>query len=138
MQRESEQLRQQLRQQQQQQRGGGLAGGDAAWSGRGATPAATPGTVRGVGSTSFAEGGLAGIGMTPSPAIGQHHSLAYARSTTSSGAGGVVMSEAQLQSALAQSRLMAIASENSLKAQRSQLQMQLDMAAQREALLEAR
>jgi len=75
--------------------------------------------------------------MTPSPAIGQH-SLAYARSTTSSGAGGVVMSEAQLQSALAQSRLMAIASENSLKAQRSQLQMQLDMAAQREALLEAR
>jgi hypothetical protein len=46
--------------------------------------------------------------------------------------------EASLQALLAQSQYMAAAVESGLKAQRTQLQLQLEMAAQREALLEAR
>jgi hypothetical protein len=45
---------------------------------------------------------------------------------------------ASWQSLLAQSQYMAAAVESGLKAQRTQLQLQLEMSAQREALLEAR
>jgi hypothetical protein len=46
--------------------------------------------------------------------------------------------DASWQTLLAQSQYMAAAVESGLKAQRTQLQLQLEMSAQREALLEAR
>lgn len=101
---------------------------DVSWSGSRGTPTSAP---RRAGGGSVNGSATPGSGTRRPDDIGAGHSAASPGARSQ-------MTEAQLQSALSQSRLIAVASESTLKAQRSQLQLQLDIAAQREAILEAR